>query len=219
MISGDSVEYSLLAKWTDQLDVVSPDFITTVEIGVREGYGSHVICEMIKGPHVHIGIDPWGDLNYRHLDPRDGHLPYWTDDVGNMLKDDKGKPVTPTYPNKMKETFNKNFKYHEKTVLFQLEDTEYMNAFGNGVPIYYQGKKKLVNQYDLVFFDGPHTTEAVMREATWFANRSRKGTRFIFDDIDTYRMDLIAHALTFDGFKTIESGESKICLEKQTSLT
>ena len=55
-----------------------------------------------------------------------------------------------------------------------------------------------------------------MREATWFAKRSRKGTRFIFDDIDTYRMDLIAHALTFDGFKTIDTGETKICLERQT---
>ena len=115
----------------------------------------------------------------------------------------------------MKDTFFKHFKYHQKTVLFQLEDTEYMNAFGNGVPLYYNGKKKLVNQYDLVFFDGPHTTEAVMREATWFANRSRKGTRFIFDDIDTYRMDLIANALTFDGFKTIETGETKVCLERQ----
>ena len=32
MISGDSVEYSLLAKWTDQLNVMSTDFITTLEI-------------------------------------------------------------------------------------------------------------------------------------------------------------------------------------------
>ena len=37
MISGDSIEYSLLAKWTDQLNVMSTDFITTLEIGVREG--------------------------------------------------------------------------------------------------------------------------------------------------------------------------------------
>ena len=63
----------------------------------------------------------------------------------------------------MKETFNKNFEHHQKTVLFQLEDTEYTNAFGNGVPIYYNGKKKLVNKRPS-FFDGPHTTEAVMRE-------------------------------------------------------
>jgi len=199
MISGDSLEYSLLAKWTDQLNVMSTDFITTLEIGVREGYSSHVICETIKQPHVHIGIDPYGDIDYKHVDQKEGYVAYWVDD--------NKQP--------MKETFNKNFAHHQKTVLFQLEDTEYMNAFGNGVPIYYNGKKKLVNQYDLVFFDGPHTTEAVMREATWFANRSRKGTRFIFDDIDTYRMDLIANALTFDGFKTIETGDTKICLEKQ----
>ena len=216
MINGDSLEYNLLAKWVDQLDVVSKDFITTVEIGVREGYGSHVICEVIKGPHIHIGIDPWGDIQYKHLDGKEGYLEYWKDEQGNMMKNPDGSFRSPTYPNTMKETFNKEFQHHTKTVLFQLEDTEYMNAFGNGVPIYYNGKKKIVNNYDLVFFDGPHTTEAVMREATWFAARSRKGTRFIFDDIDTYRMDLIAYALTFDGFKTIETGECKICLEKQT---
>ena len=55
-----------------------------------------------------------------------------------------------------------------------------------------------------------------MNEAMFFANRSRVGTRFVFDDHDTYRMDLIAHALTFYGFKTIESGDTKICLERQT---
>jgi len=216
MISGDSVEYKLLAKWTDQLNVMSKDFITTVEIGVRGGYGSHVICDLIKGPHVHIGIDPYGDIDYKHIDEKEGYAAYWIDDNNNPMRNEDGSFKRPTYSNSIKDTFLKNYKFHEKTVLFQLEDTEYMNAFGNGVPIYYNGKKKLVNQYDLVVFDGPHTTEAVMREATWFANRSQRGTRFIFDDIDTYRMDLIAHALTFDGFKTIESGESKICLEKQT---
>ena len=48
MITGDSKEYSKLARWTDQLDVMSTDFILTAEIGVREGYSSHVICENIK---------------------------------------------------------------------------------------------------------------------------------------------------------------------------
>ena len=67
MISGDSVEYKLLAKWTDQLDVMSKDFVTTVEIGVREGYGSDIICDLIKGPHVHIGIC----LLYTSPSPRD----------------------------------------------------------------------------------------------------------------------------------------------------
>ena len=166
MISGDSLEYSLLAKWTDQLNVISTDFITTLEIGVREGYSSHVICENIKGAHVHIAVDPYRDIDYKHVDDKEGFASYWIDENKQPIRNPDGSFKRPTYPNSMKETFNKNFEHHKKTVLFQLEDTEYMNAFGNGVPIYYNGKKKLVNKYDLVFFDGPHTTEAVMREAT-----------------------------------------------------
>lgn len=49
--------------------------------------------------------------------------------------------------------------------MFQLEDQEYFNAFGNGVPIYYKGDKKIINKYDFVHFDGPHTTVAVLNEA------------------------------------------------------
>ena len=33
--------------------------------------------------------------------------------------------------------------------------------------------------YDLVFLDGPHTTKDILREALWFAERSRKGSRII----------------------------------------
>ena len=36
--------------------------------------------------------------------------------------------------------------------------------------------------FDLVHFDGPHMTRDIMREAMWFADKSRKGTRFVFDD-------------------------------------
>ena len=97
MISGDSVEYSLLAKWTDQLNVMSTDFITTVEIGVREGYSSHVICDVIKGPHVHIGIDPYGDIDYKHVDEVEGSLAYWIDEKGNKLLNSDGSFKRPTY--------------------------------------------------------------------------------------------------------------------------
>jgi|TARA_R100000482_G_scaffold14570_1_gene4296 hypothetical protein len=214
MISGDSVEYDKLARWTDQLNVMSTDFILTAEIGVREGYGSHVICENIKAPHVHIGIDPYGDIDYKHVDKKKGLVEYWVDEKGERMIASDGSFKRPTYPNTMKDNFLKSFRHHTKTVLFQLEDTEYMNAFGGGVPIYFNGKKKICNTYDLVFFDGPHTTDAVMREAMWFANRSRKGTRFIFDDIDTYEMSTIAFALTFNGFKTQEMGDTKCMLER-----
>ena len=100
--------------------------------------------------------------------------------------------------------------------MFQLEDTEYFNGFARGVPIYKDGNKKIINTYDLVFFDGPHTTDKVMEEAMFFGPRSRIGTRFIFDDMNTYEMSDIAYALTAFGFKTKEIGNKKICLEKLT---
>ena len=65
MITGDSKEYELLAKWVDNLK--PQDFYLTVEIGVREGYGTFVITDMLKDKnYFHVGIDPYGDLDYKH---------------------------------------------------------------------------------------------------------------------------------------------------------
>jgi|TARA_R100001530_G_scaffold510_1_gene814 hypothetical protein len=220
MIKGDSSEYNFLARWTKELR--PQDFYLTVEIGVREGYSSNIIMEMLKDRnHFHIGIDPYGDLLYKHLDKQGvvdakGQMPFWTDFKGKRLVNEDGTPKIPTYPNSMKQNFFSEFKYHENFTLFQLEDTEYFNAFGGGVPIYKNGKKKIINTYDLIFFDGPHTTEKVMEETVFFGPRSRIGTRFIFDDIHAYDMSIIAYCLETFGFKTIEVGGKKICLEKQT---
>ena len=60
MIKGDSGDYNLLAKWVGEM--TPKDFYLTLEIGVREGYGSHVIMETLKKlnkDHFHIGIDPY----------------------------------------------------------------------------------------------------------------------------------------------------------------
>ena len=103
---------------------------------------------------------------------------------------------------------------HENFILYQLEDTEYFNAFGGGLPIYRNGQKGLVNVYDFVHFDGPHTTEKVLEEAMFFAPRSRVGTRFVFDDIKTYEMSKIAYILEHFGFKTSEMGDDKCMLER-----
>jgi len=217
MITGDSAEYNLLAKWADQLS--SRDFYLTVEIGVREGYGSDVIMENLKNrPNFHIGIDPYGDIIYDHVDMPPGTIPRWTDFEGNLLYNEDGSYKIPTYPNSMKQNFLEAFKKHENFILFQLEDQEYFNAFGNGVPIYYKGEKKIMNKYDFVHFDGPHTTAAVLNEALFFANRSNPGARFVFDDVDTYNMKHITEALTYYGFKLLEKGGKKVCLEKTNRL-
>jgi hypothetical protein len=65
-----------------------------------------------------------------------------------------------------------------------------------------------------VHFDGPHTTKEVMREALWFAEKTRKGSRLIFDDFKIYDMELIGKALTYWDFKVLDSGDNKIMLER-----
>ena len=217
MIKGDSKEYSLLAKWADQL---SPrDFYLSVEIGVREGYGSHVIMENFKNKNnFHIGIDPYGDITYKHLDSKPGFAPAWKDFEGNILYNEDGSYKTPTYPNSMKQTFLTAFNKHENFILYQLEDIEYFNAFGQGVPIYYKGQKKIMNNYDFVHFDGPHTTAAVLHEALFFANRSNPGTRFVFDDIETYDIKQITQALAHYDFYLMEQSKHKLCLERSNGL-
>ena len=125
MLKGDSKDYNLLAKWVDQL---SPrDFYLSVEIGVREGYGSHVIMENLKNKnHLHIGIDPYGDIIYDHVDTQGGVVPRWTDFEGNLLYNEDGSYKIPTYPNSMKQNFLEAFKKHENFILYQFFNMRYV---------------------------------------------------------------------------------------------
>ncbi len=92
---GDSVEYKLLEQWVKGLK--KQDFYLTVEIGVREGYGTLVITDALKGAnYFHVGIDPYGDLLYKHLDKQidreNGTIAYWTDFEGRPLVNEDGTP-------------------------------------------------------------------------------------------------------------------------------
>ena len=65
MIRGDSAEYELLEKWSKGFDC---NGYYSCEIGVREGLGSKIIMDNVINNYLHIGIDPYGDLVYQHLD-------------------------------------------------------------------------------------------------------------------------------------------------------
>jgi hypothetical protein len=156
MIQGDSIEYEILKEACKTLN---SDDLFTAEIGVRQGQGSKIILdELIFKKHWHIGIDPYGNLDYQHYD-----------NSGSYTAD---------YTNNMKQELIKDLDYSNFT-LYQLGDDEFMKRFEDGVPIY-RDKKELRTKYDLVHFDGPHKTYDVIKEAIFFAERSRPGNCFCF---------------------------------------
>ena len=182
MIKGDSIEYDLLAKWAN-FDCKG-DY--SCEIGVRDGMGSKIIMDNIKNNYIHIGVDPYANLNYQHYDTSSSYTADYTDEMRDTMLNDL-KP------------YRNAGKFH----LANMTDTLFMCHFD------YNEKK-----YAFVHFDGPHMTRDVITEAVWFANRSSDNARFVFDDYRTYGMDIVAHLLTYFKFKTIEAGKNKICLEK-----
>jgi len=197
MIKGDSVDYEIIQEACETLG----DNLFTVEVGVREGKASQIILDSLKSKdHWHIGIDPYGDINYKHFD--DPNITW------------NGKASPPLYSNKMKTELLKDFSEYENFTLFQMEDDEFMKRFHDGVPIY-KNKKQLKTNYDLIFLDGPHTTLAVLKEAIFFAERSKPGTVIIFDDYPCYDMDLILKIIvnTF-GFMLLKQGKNKISLKR-----
>jgi hypothetical protein len=188
-IRGDSTEYELLKKWCETLPFFEqPKSVTTCEIGVREGLGSKIIMLSIRARI--------GKVDYKHI----GIDPY-----GNLKYQhyDNSLEYTADYTDEMRLEMQKDFSDHPEFSFFHMKDTDYMNYFAT---------QPLV--YDLVYFDGPHMTKDVITEAVWFADRSRKGSRFIFDDYKKYGMEDISKTLSYYGFNVMESGQNKIMLQK-----
>ena len=191
MIQGDSVEYEIIKEACQSL---TNNKLLTCEIGVRQGQGSKIILdELVFKDHWHIGIDPYGNLNYEHYDNSGAYTCDYTNDMKLQL---------------IKDLDYKNF------TLFPMGDDEFMKRFHDGVPIY-RNEKEIINKYDLVHFDGPHKTYDVIKEAMFFAERSHAGTVFIFDDYPKYDMDLILKIIVNEfGFMLLKQGKNKISLKR-----
>lgn len=188
MIKGDSTEYNLLRDWCETAPLFDTSTrILTCEIGVREGLGSKIIMDCFK--------ERLQEKEYKHI----GIDPY------NNLKYqhyDHTPAYTCDYTEEMRQQMVKDFKDYKEFDFKNMTDVQFMYEFYWTQP------------YHFVHFDGPHMTKDVLTEAIFFANRSVKGTRFVFDDYPKYQMDQIAFALTYFDFKTKEAGENKIMLER-----
>ena len=184
MIRGDSTEYELLDKWTKGFDCMG---YKTCEIGVREGLGSKIIMDNVVNNYLHVGVDPYGNLEYQHYD-----------DTGAYTRD---------YTDEMRDTMLSDFKPYinqGKFTLCNMTDTQFMND-----------TEHRHSKFAFVHLDGPHMTKDVITEAVWFANRSVKGTRFVFDDYKKYNIHKINDVLDFFNFVLVEPGNNKICYEKK----
>tara|TARA_R110002012_G_scaffold258160_1_gene438486 strand:+ start:464 stop:1042 length:579 start_codon:yes stop_codon:yes gene_type:complete len=191
MIEGDSTEYEILKEACQTLE---GDDLFTAEIGVRQGQGSKIILdELISKKHWHIGIDPYGNLDYQHYDKSESYVCDYTNEMKHQL---------------IKDLDYKNFS------LLQIGDDEFMNRFPDGVPIY-RDKKELRNKYDLVHFDGPHKSVDVIKESIFFGERSHAGTVFIYDDYPKFDMDAVLKIIVNEyGFMLLKQGKNKISLKR-----
>ena len=193
-IEADGKEYELLEKWAKDFDCKG---YYSCEIGVRQGYGSKLIIDNVKNNYMHVGVDPYGELKYQHHDRT--FTIGWPEYIRGS--------ISAGYTDEMRDTMLKDmyeYRNQGKFTLANMTDTMFM--------CHPDWNEKT---YAFVYLDGPHMTKDVITEAVWFANRSAPHTRIVIDDTDKMETSVVAHVLTYFNFKTIEMGDTKICLEKK----
>ena len=184
---GDGIEYDVLyyaavdVATSIMNNVFQDPVISFCEIGVRRGLGSvHMIQgilktlsdekSQVKKEVVGIGVDPYGNIGYNPVET-----------VTNVMMD---------YTNKMRNSFLKNIYTYAycggfNYLFFNLEDAEFFKRYSDGVP-FYSRIKYMITKFHLVYFDGPHTLDAVMNETVFFHDRSCVGSIFVYDNINSY---------------------------------
>lgn len=194
----DSCEYHILENAVKLVKDVDG---LTCEIGVREGGSTQIILDIMKSTNqkkVHIAIDPFGNIEYEHWETKKERLDYTNAMKNRMLKN----LYSYCCDNEMEVLF------------FPMEDTEFFEKFRNGVPVY-NDYKQIINQYALVFFDGPHTTDLVRKEFDFFSDKIPVGGVLVFDDIGQYpHMEFLDEYIQSNQFKIIEQGSYKISYVK-----
>lgn len=170
----------------------------TCELGVRRGGSSAMImqaCIDNDDKRVHVGIDPFGNIEFYHP---------WAPVPGEKMRGD--------WTNKMKqEAMPPLFEYckqHEyEFIFFCLESTEFFKRFADGVPVYNE-YKRIINEYALVFFDAPPSPDGKTKieEAEFFQSRTPKGGMFVFDDVSLYSHQGLHNKLIDEwGFELVDS--------------
>lgn len=198
MIRGDSSEYDLIELAIKEYKPVADTYYSSIEIGVREGLGSQIIMDSFHKfhkdrPYYHIGVDPYGNLKYKHYDNNDAYTADYTNDMYEMCK--------------------KDFVNYRNFFLLKMTDRDYMTRFSDGLPIY-EEKEMLISKYDFIHLDGPHTTIAVLEETFFFLPRLKSKGIIVFDDYVTFDFTAVDMLLSMHKCLVKYRGNNKIIYEK-----
>jgi hypothetical protein len=211
----DSQEYDILANAAKNIKGVEG---AVVEIGTRRGGSAKIIMDALEqngdANRSMFCIDPYGniDLDITNINASI-HYPNKYELEGDPMSLEKSFPTKFDYTNDMRNRIIPSLYYCAyqaglNFTFFCLEDTEFFKRYADGVPVYNE-QKKLENQYAFVFFDGPHTNEAVQCEIDFFIERSPKGATWVFDDIWMYDHNKFEKIMFDAGFKTLEKQSIK----------
>lgn len=189
-LPGDSLDYEVLYMAAASIKDVPG---AVCEIGTRRGGSLRFIIDGLISVGDHnrnvVCVDPYGNIEYASGE-------------NEVIRQD--------YTNDMRnESLPNIYMYLQgravNVVFMCLEDTEFFNRFADGVP-FYQQYKEVINQYAMVFFDGPHDTPSLLKELEFFYPRSVSGTQFVFDDVALYPHDVIHENLIANGFELVQRG-------------
>lgn len=218
----DSQEYDILVNAAKNIKGVEG---AVVEIGTRRGGSAKMIIDALES----IGetnrpmfcIDPYGNIDLEITNINASiHYPGKYQVEGDPMSKDASFKTKFDYTNDMRNRIIPSLYYYAfqrglNFTFFCLEDHEFFKRYADGVPIY-EEQKKMINQYAYVFFDGPHTNEAVDEELDFFLKRDTKGTTFVFDDIWMYDHDKFEKIMFDHGYEILEKRDIKASYHKTT---
>jgi len=192
----DSQDYHVLSNAVKRVKNV-PGIIC--EIGTRRGGSMKIIIDTLLENNDNdrniVGIDPYGNIDYQVNEVDKKKIDY-TNNMRNQT---------------LSSLYNYVTNKRVNLLMLILEDTEFFEKFKNGIP-FYNEEKIILNQYALVYFDGPHSTELIMKEIEFFNERTPIGGYWVFDDVDNGfypHNEQIEPWLLNNGYKMVEKTRCK----------
>lgn len=195
-LESDSLNYEVLDIAVLQIKHVPG---AVCELGTRRGGSLKVIVDSLLNNEDFqrnvVCVDPYGNIDYQ-LGETEGARPLKLDYTNDM----RNESMAAIYEYAQEKPVN--------IVFMCMEDVEFFARYGEGVP-FYNEVKTIENQYALVFYDGPHTLEALNVEIDFFNPRSPIGAVWVFDDITLYPHAQIEEKIFAMGWELLETSPRK----------